>query len=542
MGSVKVFSQLPPDGEPPRSLPRLPLWLQYAVLSVITLVLFVPGQSHGLMLYDLGELSFFVQALVDGKVPGLDFIVNGYGPARYVLLAWLLPFFDSELAAMHGFFLVIRLGGVAALFALSRRLLPMPWSLLPVGAFLIAPGPLHKGLFVLGSVVMVLGFLRYLERPGRVRALQMGALVAVAGSFRLDLGAFGLLLILGLCLSARSRRRDLRSALLPAIVAVGVCLLWLSSQGTGAVSAVLEQAFGDALANQGVDHPVFPGLAQLLSLKSLDPWLLYLPFLAYGALLLRLTLYLPVTVSGQQESDPLARQGRWIVLVFGVLCCNQVQMKPELGHLLQAGPLLYLAVTLVLADVALGRPGGTPGLSPASLARRKRRSAVLFGLALLVPAALMTSVLGEHRGSLYTGSFTIAWDRDQSLETEIGRAWLSAPEHAEMAPLLAWIRDKGPPGPLWVPTHQPLLYALTGRADVSGFSSLVYYAGSDELQDLLLSRLEKNRPAVVVFVDNSIEGPRLFIENAAPEVLEWMRRNYVERARFGANVVMVEKP
>jgi len=87
-----------------------------------------------------------------------------------------------------------------------------------------------------------------------------------------------------------------------------------------------------------------------------------------------------------------------------------------------------------------------------------------------------------------------------------------------------------------------LLYSLTGRADVSGFSSLVYYAGSDSRQDLLLKRLEENPPAVVVFVDDSIEGPRLLIENAAPRVLGWIRERYTERARFGANVLMVEKP
>jgi hypothetical protein len=87
-----------------------------------------------------------------------------------------------------------------------------------------------------------------------------------------------------------------------------------------------------------------------------------------------------------------------------------------------------------------------------------------------------------------------------------------------------------------------LLYSLTGRADISGFSSLVYYADSETRQDLLIERLEENPPAVVVFVDDSIEGPRLLIENAAPRVLGWIRERYTERARFGANVLMIEKP
>lgn len=542
MGSVNRPSPPRSDLDPLALAFGLPLWVQHLLLALLTLMLFVPGQRHGLMLYDLGELSFFMHALHDGRVPGLDFVVNGYGPARYLLLSWLLPFVDSELAALHGFFLLVRLLVVAALYQLSRRFLSVPWSLLPVAAFLIAPGPLHKGLFILGSVLLVLGALRYLSCSSKSRALQLGLLVAVVGSFRLDLGLFGLALMSGLCLSSRARRRHWLPALLPAVFLAGSCVLWLVSQGQGVLSAVLGQALNDALTNQGVDFPLFPGPAALLAVNSVDPWLLWLPFAVYGTLLIRLLLYLPVSLREGRAGNPLARQGRWIVLIMGVLTCNQVQMKPELGHLLQAGPLLYLAAVIVLADSALGRAGGAPGLSPSSLARRKRRSALIFALALALPAALLVSVLGEHRGSIYTGSFTIPWERDQPLDTEMGRVWLSGPEHAEMQPLLAWIENKAPSGPLWVPTHQPLLYSLTGRADVSGFSSLVYYADSQERQDLLIQRLEENPPAVVVFVDDSIEGPRLLIENAAPKVLDWLRERYTERARFGANVLMVEKP
>jgi len=520
---------------------NVPLWLQHVVLLLVTLLLFVPGQSHGLMLYDLGELSFLVHALAEGKVPGTDFVVTAYGPARYFLLAWLLPLFESELAALHGFFLLVRLLAVVALFQLCRRFLPAPWSLLPVAAFLVAPGPLHKGLFVLGSVLIVLALLRYLETPAKRTAAQMGVVVALVGSFRLDLGIFGLLLVLGLCLSSRPRLRDLPTALLPTIVLCALSVLWLVLQGKGVLITVLQQLVSDAITNQGVDFPLFPGPAELVAFDSLDPWFLWLPFVVYGALLLRLWLYLPVVLQAGRSGNALARQGRWIVLLFGVLTCNQVQMKPEFGHLLQAGPLLYLSAVLVLADLALGRAGGSPGLSPSSMAIRRRRSSLLFVAGLLLPGLLLASVLGEHRGSIYTGSFTIPWERTELLDTEMGEVSLSAAEYAEMAPLLGWIRDAAPAGPLWVPTHQPLLYALTGRDDVSGFSSLVYYADSSARQELLIKRLEARPPAVVVFVDDSIEGPRLLIENAAPGVYSWMMDNYREAARFGANILLLRK-
>jgi hypothetical protein len=541
VGTVNGLSTPRADLDPKTLFLRVPLWVQHAVLLVVTLLLFWPGQSHGLMLYDLGELSFVVHALVDGKVPGTDFVVTAYGPARYFLLAWLVPLFESELAALHGFFLVVRLLAVVALFQLCRRFLPAPWSLVPVAAFLVAPGPLHKGLFVLGSLLVVLGLLRYLESPTKRTAGQLGVVVALVGSFRFDLGIFGVLLVVSLCLSARSRARDLFAVLFPTIVLSAVSCLWLLLQGQGVLAAVLQQIVSDAITNQGVDFPVFPGPAELVALDSLDSWLLWLPFAVYGALLLRLGLYLPVVLPAGRSGNALARQSRWIVLIFGVLTCNQVHMKPEFGHLLQAGPLLYLSAVLVLADLALGRAGGSPGLSPASCATRQRRSALLFVVALLIPGFLLVSVLGEHRGSIYTGSFTIPWERTELLDTEMGSVSLSPAEHDEMAPLLAWIRDEAPAGPLWVPTHQPLLYALIGRDDVSGFSSLVYYADSSTRQELLIKRLEARPPAVVVFVDDSIEGPRLLIENAAPRVYSWMMDNYREAARFGANILLVRK-
>jgi len=430
------------------------------------------------MLYDLGEVTFYVQALQAGKVPGLEFVVNGYGPGRYLLFSWLLPLFDSELAGLHATFLLLRILTLSLLFELSRRLLPQPWALLPVLALLVAPGPLHKGFYLLGTVALALASLRYLERPGRRRALQLGWVLALAGAFRLDLGAFGLLLLVGLCLSSPQRRSDLRAGLLPSLLLAGACTLWLLSLGSGVLPAVLNQALADALANQGIDEPSFPGPGELFGMDSLDPWLLWLPIAVYSALLLRLLLYLPVVLLPGGPGNAWARQSRWLILVFGLLTCNQVQMKPELGHLLQAGPLLYLALALVLADYALARPGGSPGLSAAGQAAHRRLGWLVFAVALCLPAALLVSVIGAHRGSLYTGSFTIPWERQQSLDTEIGTAWLNAGEHAELAPLLSWLRDEAPPGPIWVPTHQPLYYALSGRSDVTGMSAVVFYGGS----------------------------------------------------------------
>ncbi len=530
--------------EPPLStslgswLASLPLWFYYLLLVILVLVLFGPRLGHGLMLYDMGELSFFVSALIADKVPGIDFVVGGYGPARYLLLSWLVPLFDGQLLVQESFFLLVRLAAALALMALSRRLLPAPWSVLPVLCFLIAPGPLHKGLFVLGSVVLALAVLRFVERPEGDRAGQLGWVVALVGAGRLDLGALGLLLVLGLSANRR-RRSKLLLLLLPSLLLVGLFMSWLAGQEPAAVGAVFEQALDDALINQSVDHPRFPSFLELWTAGRLEAWLLWSPIFIYGGLLLRLLLYAPVLPGPAANDRFAARHGRWLVLSLGLLTCNQVRMKPELGHLLQAGPLLYLAATCLLADLGRALPGYSPGLSLASQARRDRRGVLAFCATLILPLALLFAVLGPHRGDLYTGSFTIPWERNVALDSPLGRVFVSAEEYAELAPLLTWLEEEAPEGPLWVPTHQPLLYGLSGRDEVTGFSSLAFFAHSSARQQLLLERLKKRPPAVVVFEDNSIEGPRLFIKNAAPEVLAWLHEHYREELRFGPRRVLL---
>ena len=478
----------------PEPAPRRRLLIHLA-LAAATAACTTPTLGHGLMLYDLGELLWMSERWTDGGVPGVDFVVNGYGPGRYVLLGLLFDLLGERLAVVWALFLVLRLASTALAWELARRFLPDRLSWLPVVCLLLAPAPLHKGFFVAGSLAITLALVIWLEAARPRAALAFGLLLAGVGLFRLDLGGFGAVAFLvTLPLTPRPLRLGgFARASLPGLVVLAGVAFWLASTGEGALAAVCSDVLADARVNQGIRHPPFPGPGELL--RDLRAWLIWLPL--PGHLLLAALVF-----ARRRAGDPTWKPLLGLLIV-GVLCCNQVLMKPEVGHLLQAAPLLLIGLYVV--------------------AWRLRRGGPALGAAL--PALLLASILGPLRGDLYAGSFTISWDRDVRVETRLGPARLNAGEAEEIGGILSWLADQ-PDGPLWVPTNQPLLYALSGRADVTGHATVLYYADDPAAAELILARLEASPPPVAVFIDDTVEGPERRLEVASPAVHRYLSTRY----------------
>ena len=502
----------------------------HAALAVVTLGVFVPHHGRGLMLYDLGELLLYTQAFLDGRTPGTDFVVNGYGPGRYLLIAALSTVTGAApLATAFSVFIALRVGISALAFELAHRLLGprwTPWALFPPALLLIAPGPLHKGFFLLGSLALGLGVVWLLEHPTRRRTLGFGVLVAVCALFRVDLGLFGALALALVSAQVGSLAAFGWGAVAPAL-GWGLLVGGLLAAGDGVLATVAGQVQHDVLMNQTIAFPTFPGPVELVASPSLDRALLWLPFVV-----LALGVWCFLRLSRERARPFL------VVLLLAVLTCNQVRMKPEFGHLLQSGPLLWVVLAVAAARAWGERStGGTAEGPPLG----RRLGALVPGtIALLVPVLLVVNTVGSHFGSVYTGSFTIPVERSQALETVAGTLLLADHETEQIAPLLQAL-ERAPRGALWVPSNQPLLHALSGREEVTGYVGVLYVAHSDARQADLLRRLEETRPPVAVFVDDSMEGPERALRNAAPPVFAYLREHYAERERHGEFVVMVRR-
>ena len=478
-------------------------WLERGAVVLVTLAVILPQANPGPMLYDLGELLLYTDAVVRGRLPGVDFVVNGYGPGRYVLLAALTTLGFSPLAAATFVFLALRVALSLALLSIGRRVLPGRWRFVPIALVLLAPGPMHKGFFLLGTAMLAWFGLRCLDAPPSDRdrrAIELGACVGLVALFRLDLGLFGALLLLFLAAvgARRGDPRALRQLLLasgpPAVVLLGLIGLFV---GLGTLGPVLDQVLHDVLVNQRVPWPAFPTPAELLDDWRWSRGLLWLP-----ALVLLTTAALLV-----RHGTPAT----WLVLFLALLAQNQVRMKPELGHLFQAGPLLWVAAAWLLAR--LPRPAGL---------------ALLGGLLAWLTAAIAV----EHPRSPYVGSFTNAFVRSAH-STPAGTLRMTAEEEADLAPVLAWLERQPPGDALWVPANEPLLYALSGRPDVVGVVGVLYVADDPERQQDLLDRVERARPSLAVVRDSSMEGPTRRLSVAAPSVWTYLDATYVEAERIG---------
>lgn len=488
--------------------PRLTL----ALLVGVTVLVIGPQLGHGLVLYDVGEVFFFAGKLGRGLRPGVDFTINAYGPGRYLLFAGLFALTGPSTAVMGAVWLLLRVGITVLAWSVARRFVPRTWALLPVICLLVAPGPLHKGFYLLGTLAITWSLLRYLDRPERRRAATFGLILAAVALFRLDLGGFGVLAALLAIPGEPGGRRNLVVALAP--LAWGLAITAVVLLGTGTFGPVFAQLWDDIFKNQTIAFPTFPGPGRLLA-GDVDAFFLWSPILVYSALL----VHFVSSVRREGEDGGRAHRRRVaLLLVLGVLTCNQVRMKPEYGHLLQSGPLLWTAAAVLLHRL--------------SDPRRMERFALASGLAASLVAALALHTLGAHRGSIYTGSFTIPLERTFPLNHRLGTSWLNAGEYAELAPTLEWL-DRQEPGPVWVPTNQPLLYALSGREDVTGHVGVVYYADLGDAQRTVIERLERHKPAIAVFVDDSIEGPERTLGRAAPRVASYLETEYRLVQRFG---------
>lgn len=497
--------------------------LAHGVLAGLTLLAVVPCLGKGLMLYDLGELIYFADAVDRGLVPGRDYAINAYGPGRYLVLAGLWDVFGRSFSVIWGLFLVLRLAITACSWELSRRLLRGRWAYLPPVLLILFPGPLHKGFFLLGSLVLALAFALRSGNP-RWRStgtwLGLGVVIACVALFRLDLGGFGGLVALFVLYVTEAPRKMLVPLALPLVLGLGASAVLLSSLGSDVLPAVLAQLGDDLLKNQTILYPVMPGLSELFAPQSPAPYLLWLPLPVYLVTLSLLVRSWSRDATGRVAPASLALAS---VFLLGVLVCNQVRMKPEFGHLLQAGPILWLCTALILSRVAraaghVGRVGAAAG-------------------ALCLVTALMVTTVSFNPGNIYTGSFTIPWGRDHSVETALGPLDLNTTELAEVGAMLELLAAF-PPGPLWVPTNQPLYFGLTGREDVTGHVGVVYYAGNLERQIQIIGRLEQERPRLAVFVDDSIEGPSMRLANAAPQIYSYLMTHYAPLVTYGSHQLM----
>lgn len=483
-----------------------------------------PMVGGSFALWDVGELHFYATRWVSGEVPGRDFVVNAYGPLPYVVVGLLWRLTGPSLLHLDLLFFAGRLLLAAGTYALGRRLRLGSFAILAPLLLAVAPGPLHKTPYLLALLATTALLLVRAHRQWSVAAVGWG--FAGIATVRPDLAAFGIgaAWVLGRIGDDTEARDSLGRGLAAERTGIGgpkgawfadllhlggpscgvaaLALLGLVAADRSAPAAVWAQVRHDARMNQVVPEPGWPGVESLLRPTNADPFLLYLPLAVVGTWLwlVRRGVALPWQ----------RREGLTLGLAL-LIACNQIRMKPDLSHLLQMGPVLWLVV--------------------AGLVQGSGRGGSLLGGLLTVVLAVQGPVF--HPGDPYAGAVSLGWTRTEVVATALGPIRLQPSERQWVEPLLRWLADGSPPGPVWVPTYQPLLPALAGRALAGRSPGLLYLADDDGAQEALLDSFAADPPAVVLFIDDSPEGEARRFHRAAPRLHEHMERHWRTSRRFG---------
>lgn len=484
--------------------------------ALATGLLLSPAVGASYAPWDVGELHFYSRRILDGAVPGRDYVVSAYGPLNYGIAAVVLSFGGSVLLHWDWLFLVLRIGATLVLLRIGQHVGLGAWAVLPPILAAAVPGPLHKASYVLAATVV--GWLFVTAGDRRIGEWRRGVVLAPILAVRPDLFAFaigGITVLRGseirVAGAEPSTGRELARCLGrwagPGLM---VALLWLLSlwlRDDRAPGLVFGQVLRDALANQRIAEPRFPGPVDLL--RGIHPdglWLWLLPFAA-GTLLL--------TWFRGRTSRAVALP----LLLFLAVVANQVRMKADLSHLLQTGPALWLVAVVVVR--------AWTGAAAITI-----RRAVAVGLA-LAPVAFGAALVADHPGDPYAGGVALRGTPARTMWTALGPLRVAEETAQWLEPALLWMRDVVPEGPIWVPTYQPLLPALAGRPTYGAAPGLLYWANDDAGRAALLDDLDRGPPAAVLFIDDSPEGPALHLGIAAPELKAWMDRNTRITRRFG---------
>lgn len=518
------------------------LWLAGLLLGMVTLRNWIQLNDEGLMLQAAARIA-------GGQVPYRDFWWF-YPPGQPYLLAliWklagpsLIPWrvvravADATVALLVWRLALKRSGPVPALFAWLASILAV------TGATGPHPYPIAM-IFALGALLVLD------RRPGAA-----GVLIGLAAAWRIEFAAYlGLGCVVGLAVRgagagplARLVGAGVASAALvyvPMVVAAG----WRDSWELLVRYPVLE--FGKY---QTLPFPlVWDGGGNA---KGTD---LIAQILSY-----HLPLALIATLAASSAALLLSRRpGRWLELatgIFGFGMANYLVVRADAFH---TGPLAIVdAVLVAWAIGAVSDVRRSRGWRQAPVGRWRPRFAALaaafacFGIAWSIADTGWKRVR-EVREARAAVAIDLAV-ADGAREMPVTRCSLRGEplqtcRTSDLVSMVRWVDAHVPPSrPIYVATRRsdlmtagaPLFYVLAGRQNATAYDiAAPGVVTSAKVQGEIIRELQRSDAPVVRYSAGITAAPEPNLAGKSSGVTlldDWLRRNYVEAARFGVWTVL----
>jgi hypothetical protein len=511
---------------------------------------------------DLGVAASDAVRILDGDHFGRDFVAP-YGPGRYYLTALWFLLFGTSLFTMNLLYLCLMAITNLITYLLARRFLPRSLALAVAFLVVAAHGPVHKIFISLFSVLFFWAAFRALERRTLFAGFLMGLTGAVSGFFRYDVGALallgGILVTVAVVLSGLSRTPRagrpvprpcgeasqtpppsdrLRGALrLTAgflagggivVLPAGMALLlfcdaaWVFDHILHRIEIFdfvrYDDPTLDLLLTSGEDGALLEGVLTLLLLAG--------PFaaLAFGV----------YDVFVKKKGVP----GVQLLLLglAGIFLLNQWRLIPRFIRLMQAGPFLFTGLAVLAFRVR--------GLCEIPAVRRRallcRAACTAPFLAVFFFLVAMGWYLWEYTGYQSQDSVAVLRSNESFMGLERGQCWVRRKRCSEMESVIGLVQKLTEKGePILAGPACPIVYFLADRPNPTPCSDSYLYFRNESAETEMIEAVERREVRLFVDWPRPIGG--LSIEDAAPRLYAYIKRNFVVREQVGRFVVMMRR-
>jgi len=163
------------------------------LIGIISLFYYLSYYQYYKIDVDEGLLINGAMRVLSGEVPLKDF--HQYTPGRYYLLALWFLIFGKSIAAERLLFVLLHCLKNILIFATSRKILPLPFSLIPVILLILIPGFWVKAFVNIFLLVNLYLIYRYLENSTRVNLWLLGFSTGFSLYFREDLAGYSFITV-----------------------------------------------------------------------------------------------------------------------------------------------------------------------------------------------------------------------------------------------------------------------------------------------------------------------------------------------------------
>ncbi len=510
-----------------------------AVSLLFHLVYFRYGVQN---LVDLGVACVDTERILNGQVPGVDFM-EPYGPGRFYLTALAFMAGGSSILT----FSILCLGLLAVkdvlVFLSARYLLTRSWSLYVAALCIVVHGPLHKVFLTLSIVLILLPALRLVSGPGLGTAFVLGLGVSAAGLFRYDVGAIGLIMALLLTVVLALGKRECAKG--PGFrerpAAAGIT--WRLAAGiTGGLALLGGTASYVYFRNIDPVDFIEHHLKRIISLHQANagmPGAFDLPGsdqsfeVLFGYLLLFLALTLLATTAAAirlwMQGALGRRQGMMLALVIllALLLYNQVRLGVKFSRLSQIAPPYFILVAYLFMRAS--RFSAAEGIQRAWRWLSRAAAAAFFGF--------LVFYIWEYQGTQSQDSFASLRMPSYFLDLPRARCYFKRAKGMEIEKVIRFLEQVTDPGePIFTGPSCPLFHFLADRPNPTPFTDFTFYYFDADNQRVMIDAIERADVRYMVNWPRELTG-FLFVESA-PVLTNYITTRFYPVKKIGRFVIL----